>query len=84
MLPLTAKELLRDSVEILYRNFWPLISIFVATDAAMYALHRVSHRITNEGVTSSPASPHTHVHAVSAPSGGHCALEMHAESAENS
>ena len=48
-LPLTARELLKDTVEILYRNFWPLILIFALTDVAMFALHRLSHRITNEG-----------------------------------
>ena len=49
LLPLTAKELLKDTLEILYRNFWPLILIFALTDAAMFALHRLGHRITNEG-----------------------------------
>jgi hypothetical protein len=47
--PLTALELLKDTVSYLYKNFWPLIIIFALTDMSMFALHRVSHRITNEG-----------------------------------
>ena len=47
--PLTAWGLLKDTVSILYKSFWPLILIFAATDVTMYALHRVSHRITNQG-----------------------------------
>lgn len=48
-MPLTAVELMKDTLNILYRNFWPLILIFALTDLSMFALHRVSHRITNEG-----------------------------------
>lgn len=48
-MPLTAVELLKDTVNILYKNFWPLILIFALTDLSMFVLHRVSHRITNEG-----------------------------------
>ncbi|BDA45383.1 hypothetical protein COCOBI_07-1700 [Coccomyxa sp. Obi] len=47
-MPLTAVELIKDTFNILYRNFWPLILIFALTDLSMFALHRVSHRITNE------------------------------------
>ncbi|EIE20138.1 hypothetical protein COCSUDRAFT_57865 [Coccomyxa subellipsoidea C-169] len=47
-MPLTAVELLKDTVNILYKNFWPLILIFALTDLSMFVLHRVSHRITNE------------------------------------
>lgn len=48
-MPLTAVELVKDTLNILYRNLWPLILIFALTDLTMFALHRVSHRITNEG-----------------------------------
>ena len=47
--PLTAWGLLKDTTGILYRSFWPLITIFAVTDAFMYIMHRVSHRITNQG-----------------------------------
>ena len=47
--PLTAWGLLKDTVSILYKSFWPLILIFAATDITMYTMHRVSHRITNQG-----------------------------------
>ncbi|CAK0782521.1 hypothetical protein CVIRNUC_005739 [Coccomyxa viridis] len=50
--PLTAWGLLKDTVSILYKSFWPLILIFAATDVTMYALHRVSHRITNQAAMS--------------------------------
>ena len=46
---MTAKELLKDTLDILYRNFWPLVTLFALSDALMFGLHRVSHRITNEG-----------------------------------
>lgn len=47
--PLTAWELMQDTVGYLYKNFWPLMLIFALTDLSMFALHRISHRITNEG-----------------------------------
>ena len=43
-----------DTLDILYRNFWPLVILFALSDAMMYGLHRVSHRITNEGGCASP------------------------------
>lgn len=48
-MPLTAVGLLKDTVSILHKNFWPLILIFALTDLSMFLLHRISHRITNEG-----------------------------------
>lgn len=48
--PLTAWELMQDTVGYLHKNFWPLMLIFALTDLSMFALHRISHRITNEGM----------------------------------
>lgn len=43
------QRLLRGSASKVAAHLWPLVLVHVLCDSAVFALHRVSHRLTNEG-----------------------------------
>lgn len=48
----TWRDLLQQSLSTVLNIFWPLIYLHAITDAAVFCLHRLSHRITNEAALS--------------------------------
>ena len=44
------QRLLRGSASKVAANLWPLVLVHALCDASVFALHRISHRLTNEGM----------------------------------
>lgn len=43
------RTMLQTCVSLVHRNLWPLLTAHAIADAAVFLLHRISHRATNEG-----------------------------------
>jgi hypothetical protein len=50
------QRLLWGSASKVAANLWPLVLVHALCDAAVFALHRLSHRLTNEGTEGKDAS----------------------------
>lgn len=56
---LTWQRLLSRTAAVLFANLWPLLLVHLVCDVLVFGLHRLSHRLTNEGVGLHPSIQHS-------------------------